>query len=47
MSNIKDLTFSELEDINFLLPFTKIVITDYSTIYTDAMLLDIPTIFIP
>lgn len=47
MSNIKDLTFSELEDINFLLPFTKIVITDYSAIYTDAMLLDIPTIFIP
>jgi CDP-glycerol glycerophosphotransferase (TagB/SpsB family) len=47
MSNIKDLTFGELEDINFLLPFTKIVITDYSTIYTDAMLLDIPTIFIP
>lgn len=46
-SNIKDLTFTELEDINLLLPFTNIIVTDYSAIYTDAMLLNIPMIFIP
>jgi CDP-glycerol glycerophosphotransferase (TagB/SpsB family) len=46
-SEIKSLTFKELQDINQLLPFINSLITDYSTIYTDAILLDIPTIFIP
>lgn len=36
-----------MQDINEFLPFTKILITDYSTIYADAQLLNIPTIFIP
>ncbi len=46
-SQIKSLTFEELQDVNEILPFIKILITDYSTIYADALLLDIPTIFIP
>ena len=45
--NIKSLSFGELEDINRLLPFINILITDYSTIYTDALLFNVPTIFIP
>lgn len=44
---ILPLTFKELEDINSLLPFVKTLITDYSTIYTDALLLNIPTLFVP
>ena len=46
-SQIKSLTFREFEDIHQLLPLINVLITDYSTIYTDAMLLNIPTIFIP
>ena len=44
---IFSLSFNELEDINSFLPIVDILITDYSTIYTDALLFDIPTIFIP
>ncbi len=46
-SQIKSLTFDEVQDVNGILPFIKILITDYSTIYADALLLDIPTIFVP
>ena len=46
-SNIKSLTFNDIQDINEFLPFVKILITDYSTIYADAMLINIPPIFIP
>ncbi len=46
-SEIKSLTFKQLQDINSILPFVNSIITDYSTIYTDAILLNIPTIFIP
>ena len=45
--NIISLSFNELEDINSFLPIVDILITDYSTIYTDAILFEIPTIFIP
>ncbi len=45
--NIKTLSFDELEDVNLLMPLINILITDYSTIYTDALLFNIPTIFIP
>lgn len=47
VKNIKPLSFKELEDINLILPLVNILITDYSTIYTDSLLLNIPTIFIP
>lgn len=46
-SEIKSMTFMDLQDINLFLPITSVLITDYSTIYTDAMLLNIPMIFIP
>ena len=32
-SQIKSLTFDEVQDVNGILPFIKILITDYSTIY--------------
>ena len=46
-SNIKSLTFDEFQDIQQLLPIISLIITDYSAIYTDAMLLNMPIIFIP
>lgn len=46
-SHIKSLTFNEFQDIHQLLPLLTSVITDYSAIYTDAMLLNLPTIFVP
>ncbi len=46
-SNIKKLSFNEMQDINEFLPFINILVTDYSTIYADALLINIPTIFIP
>ena len=45
--NISSLSFSEFQDINSFLPLSEILITDYSTIYTDALLFNIPSIFIP
>jgi len=37
----------EVQDTNDLLPFVDVVITDYSSIYIDLLLKDIPPIFIP
>jgi CDP-glycerol glycerophosphotransferase (TagB/SpsB family) len=36
-----------IEDINNLLPYVDIIVTDYSSIYIDLLLKDIPPIFIP
>ncbi|MCS3924895.1 CDP-glycerol glycerophosphotransferase (TagB/SpsB family) [Methanosalsum natronophilum] len=38
---------NEFEDVNIILPFVDILITDYSSIYHDYLLLDKPIIFIP
>ena len=37
----------EVQNTNDLLPFVDVVITDYSSIYIDLLLKDIPPIFIP
>lgn len=37
----------ELPDVNFLLPFVDILITDYSSVYFDYLLLNRPIIFTP
>jgi CDP-glycerol glycerophosphotransferase (TagB/SpsB family) len=37
----------EVPDVNSLMPYVDIVITDYSSIYIDLLLNDIPSIFIP
>ena len=46
-SNITFITDSEAKDINYLLPHIDILITDYSGIYMDYLLLDRPIIFAP
>jgi CDP-glycerol glycerophosphotransferase len=46
-SQIKSLTFDKFQDIHQLLPLLNSVITDYSAIYTDVMLLNMPMVFIP
>jgi CDP-glycerol glycerophosphotransferase (TagB/SpsB family) len=40
-------TNKNIQDVNELLPFVDIVVTDYSSIYIDLLLKDIPSIFIP
>jgi len=40
-------THKDLHDVNMLLPFIDGMITDYSSIYHDFLLLDKPIIFIP
>lgn len=46
-SRIKLLTEAELADINFLLPHVDLLLTDYSSILFDYLLLDRPVIFLP
>ena len=46
-SNITFITQSEVGDVNYLLPHIDILITDYSGIYLDFLLLDRPIIFTP
>jgi CDP-glycerol glycerophosphotransferase (TagB/SpsB family) len=38
---------NNIQDVNELLPFVDIIVTDYSSIYIDLLLKDIPPIFIP
>lgn len=45
-SNIKDVS-DEIEDIQELLPYTDILITDYSSVFFDFALLNRPIIFYP
>ena len=40
-------THDQFVDVNIILPFIDILITDYSSIYHDFLLLDKPIIFIP
>ncbi len=46
-SNIIILQEEDCPDINELLPFVDILITDYSSVYFDYLLLDRPMIFLP
>lgn len=42
-----DLSNSKLDDINLLLPELDGLITDYSSIFIDTLLIDIPVMFVP
>ncbi|QZA89095.1 CDP-glycerol glycerophosphotransferase family protein [Salinarchaeum sp. IM2453] len=46
-NNIKIASADKYEDVNELLAITDILVTDYSSIYKDFMLVDRPMIFIP
>ncbi len=46
-SRILNLDPSVLEEIQSFLPFVDVLITDYSSIYQDFLILERPTIFIP
>lgn len=37
----------QLEDINLLMPYADAIVTDYSSIYIEGLLRDIPAVFIP
>lgn len=45
--NVRLATHTEFPDTNTLLPFVDLVISDYSSIYHDFLLLDRPMVFIP
>ena len=45
--NIKTATHKEFPDVNYLLPFVDILISDYSALYHDYLLLNRPIIFFP
>lgn len=45
--HIRMVTQNEIADTNGILPFVDILITDYSSIYHDYLLLDRPILFIP
>lgn len=44
---IRQATHNEFADVNSILPFVDILISDYSAIYHDFLLLDRPILFIP
>lgn len=46
-SHIKLATSNEVVDVNDILPFIDVLITDYSSIMTDFLLLDNPIMFFP
>ena len=40
-------THEQLPDVNSFLPFVDVLITDYSALYHDFLLLDRPILFVP
>jgi len=44
---VKSATHEQFHDVNLLIPFVDILISDYSALYHDFLLLDRPMIFIP
>ena len=46
-NNIKTATHRDFPDVNYLLPFVDVLISDYSALYHDYLLLNRPMIFFP